>query len=332
MRIDRNQINALAKMGQNKAFFGIALPELAQEYDNLFAVTADLCGYCGMGRFARLYPDRTVNVGIQEQGMLSVAAGIAMEGNIVYAGSYASFAVARAMEQIRHNLSVLGSNVKLVGYCAGYSMGTLGKSHWATEDLAFTRCLPDMTVMSPADSLEAVKACRAAAQIRGPVYIRLCGDINCPAVYHKDYVFETGKAIRLRDGKDAAVIATGRMVHQALMAAELLYNEGIDITVVNMHTIKPLDTDILDELSDAHGQLFTVEEHNIVGGLGSAVSEYMADRGCGMRLTRLGMRDCHYEIGDERYVWEQAGLMETQIAETIIANIDYKRVGYNDKY
>lgn len=329
MRIDRNQISALSKMGQNKAFFGMALPELAGEHINLFAVTADLCGYCGMERFARLYPERTVNVGIQEQGMLSVAAGIAMEGNIVYAGSYAAFAVARAMEQIRHNLSVLGSNVKLVGYNAGYSMGTLGKSHWATEDVAFVRCLPDMTVMSPADSLEAVKACRAAAETDGPVYIRLCGDINCPAVYHEDYVFETGKAVRLRNGKDAAVIATGRMVHQALTAAELLHGKGIDITVINMHTLKPLDTQILEELSDTCGQLFTIEEHNIVGGLGSAVCEYMADRGCRLHLTRLGMRDCHYEIGDEHYVWGQAGLQAEQIAETI-----YRRLEgyYNDKY
>lgn len=325
MRIDNSQINALAKMGQNKAFFGMALPELAREYANLFVVTADLCGYCGMGRFARLYPERTVNVGIQEQSMLSVATGLAMEGNIVYAGSYAAFAVARAMEQVRHNLSVLGSNVKLVGYSAGYSMGTLGKSHWATEDLAFTRCLPNMTVLSPADSLEAVKACDAAARIEGPVYIRLCGDINCPVVYQENYEFETGKAVKLRDGKDAAVIATGRMVNKALMAAELLDRKGVDIAVINMHTLKPLDTGILDELFDIYsqnGQLYTAEEHSIIGGLGSAVSEYMTDRGCGRQLTRLGMQDCHYEIGDEDYVWGQAGLLETQIAETILKRLE----------
>lgn len=325
MRIDNSQINALAKMGQNKAFFGIALPGLAREYANLYAVTADLCGYCGMGRFARLYPERTVNVGIQEQSMISVATGLAMEGNIVYAGSYAAFAVARAMEQVRHNLSVLGSNVKLVGYNAGYSMGTLGKSHWATEDLAFTRCLPNMTVLSPADSLEAVKACDAAARIKGPVYIRLCGDINCPVVYHEDYTFKVGNAVRLRNGKDAAVIATGRMVHKVLMAAELLDKKGIDIAVINMHTLKPLDTGILDELFDTYslrGQLYTVEEHSIIGGLGSAVSEYMTDRGCGRQLTRLGMRDCHYEIGDEDYVWGQAGLLETQIAEIVLNRLE----------
>lgn len=324
MQIDKKQISALSKMGQNKAFFGVALPELAGKYTNLFAVTADLCGYCGMGRFARLYPERTVNVGIQEQSMLSVAAGLAIEGNIVYAGSYAAFAVARAMEQVRHNLSVLGSNVKLVGYSAGYTMGILGKSHWATEDLAFTRCLPGMTVLSPADSLEAVKACNAAAEIRGPVYIRLCGDGGCPAVYHEDYAFAVGKAVRLRQGKDAVVIATGRMVHKALMAAELLRRKGIETAVVNMHTLKPLDTAILDELLDTYcqnGQLFTVEEHSIIGGLGSAVSEYMTDKGCGRQLTRLGMQDCHYEIGDENYVWEHAGLLETRIAETILRRL-----------
>lgn len=317
MQINRSQIHSMAKMGQNKAFFGLALPELAKENPLIYAVTADLCGYCGMGRFAKMYPERTVNVGIQEQSMMSVAAGIAMEGNIVYASSYASFAVLRAMEQLRHNLSVLQNNVKLVGYNAGYSMGTLGKSHWATEDIALTRCLPNMTVLSPADSLEAVKACRAAAMINGPVYIRLCGDINCPSVYQEDYDFKVGKAVRIRNGKDAVIIATGRMVHQSVLAAELLKQKGLDVGVVNMHTIKPLDTEILDEVFEQYGQIFTIEEHNIIGGLGGAVGEYMSQKCYGKTLIRLGMHDCHYEIGDSEYVWRQAGLGKMQIAEAI---------------
>lgn len=323
MKINDIQIKTLAKLGQHKSFFGIGMLEVAKKYSNLYVVTADLCGYSGMERFARMYPDKTVNVGIAEQQMISMAAGMAMEDNLVYAGSYAAFATARAMEQVKHNMSVLNTNVKLVGYSSGYSKESLGISHWATEDIAMTRCLPNMTVLSPADSLEAVKACIAVADIQGPAYIRLCGSGNCPIVYEKDYKFKIGQGIVLRKGRDFVVFCHGRMVAESLKAAEILTKKGIEIEVVNLHTIKPLDVELIRQEMKQHTCVYTIEEHNVTGGLGSAIAEIAAEMEAAIRLKRIGMQDCFYKLGTEQYIWEQAGLTGERIAERI--QNDYRK-------
>lgn len=317
MQMSQLLIRAMSKMGQHKAFWRFGMEEVLQKQNNIFVVAADLCAYSGLGRFEEEYPDRFINVGIQEQSMISVAAGLALEGNMVYTGSYAAFAVARPMEQIRNNLSVLQANVKIAGMCAGYNAEALGRSHWATEDIAMTRCLPGMTVISPADSLEAVKACAAAACFDGPAYIRLSWSSECPIVYHTDYEFQLGKAVTLRLGDDGAVIATGSMVYESLKAADILEKSGIHITVVNMHTVKPLDTETLHSLAKTNRYLFTVEEHNVIGGLGSAAAECLAQWREDTALIRIGMEDCHYALGERTYIWQQAGLNREQIAERI---------------
>lgn len=322
MKVSNIQIKTWAKLGQNKSFFGIAIPEVAKQIQDLYVVTADLCGYSGMDRFARMYPEKTVNVGIAEQQMISIAAGMSMEGNLVYAGSYAAFATARAMEQVKHNMSVLNTNVKLVGYSSGYSKESLGISHWATEDIAMTRCLPNMTIISPADSLEAVKACIAVSKVHGPAYIRLCGAENCPIVYDSDYDFEIGKGIVLKKGRNIVIFCHGRMVKESLDAAEILKEQNIECEVVNLHTIKPLDRELIIKEIDKNSTVVVVEEHNIIGGLGSAISELITEIGKQVKVLRIGMNDCFYKLGTERYIWQQAGLTKEKIAEKIKNELD----------
>lgn len=317
MQVKPLQINAWEKLGQTRAFYGIGVSEVLKIHPNMFVLAADLSGYSGLERFSRLHPDKVINVGIQEQNMIGVATGVALEGNLVYAGTYAAFSVPRAMEQVRHNLSILNTNIKLVGFCAGYTMESLGRSHWATEDISLTRCLPNMTVVAPADCLETVKVCLAVAEFDGPAYIRLCGNGNCPKVYHEDYVFKLGRGIVLKEGTDTVIIAHGRMVHEGLLAAEQLEQKGVSTAVVNMHTIKPLDEELLARLCNRYQHVFVVEEHNIIGGLGSAVAEFLAENPTGARLHRLGMRDCLYELGSERFIWDQAGITDDKIVLTI---------------
>lgn len=322
MKVDAMQIKCLARMGQIRAFFGIGLLETVKETPNLYVVSADLSRYSGLSRFARKYPDKVVNVGIAEQQMVNIAAGLAMEGNIVYAGSYAAFATARAMEQIKHNMSALNQNVKLVGFNAGYSMKSLGISHWATEDISMTRCLPNMTVISPADSLEAVKVCIALAKKEGPAYIRLCGSGESPVVYNEDYSFVLGKGIVLKEGKDAVIFCHGRMVTESLKAADILSEKKIEVEVVNIHTLKPLDRELIEQELNNHSYVFVVEEHNVTGGLGSAVAEVIAEYGKAVKFKRTGMNDCFYKLGAERYIWAQAGLTREAVAHMVINSLE----------
>ena len=317
MKINKIQIKTWAKLGQCKSFFGIGMLEVAKKKQDLYVVTADLCGYSGMERFAKMYPEKTVNVGIAEQQMISISTGLALEGNLVYAGSYAAFATARAMEQVKHNMSVLNTNVKLVGYSSGYSKESLGISHWATEDVAMTRCLPNMMVISPADSLEAIKTCIAVSEMEGPAYIRLCGSENCSIVYDSDYDFQLGKGIVLREGRDAVIFCHGRMVKESLDAADVLKKQGIECEVVNLHTIKPLDKELVIEEIEKYNSIFVIEEHNVIGGLGSALAEIIVEYGKNVKYKRIGMQDCFYRLGTERYIWQQAGLTKERIVETI---------------
>lgn len=317
MKISRANIRAWSRLGQRGAFFGIAMPEIAKEKENLKLLTADLSLLSGMDRFITNYPDKFLQVGIAEQNMIGIAAGLAMEGDCVFATTYASFIAVRSLEHVRQHLSHLQCNVKIVGSAAGVVAARSGVSHWATEDLAFMRVLPGMTVMSAADSLEAIKMAHCAAAMEEPVYIRLSGGLDCPIVYQEDYDFQPGKMVTLRTGKDVAVLATGLMTAEALKAADLLEEKGISCTVINVHTIKPLDKEKLDEVFAGHKLLVTVEEHNILGGMGSAIAEYKATKDHAPRQIFLGFPDSFAKAGTQRFIWEQKGLTDVQIAERI---------------
>lgn len=317
MKYTPANIKMWARMGQRGAVFGVAMPDIAARKDQVKLLTADLALLSGMERYAKKYPDKFLNVGIAEQNMVGIAAGLAMDGYCVFASTYASFIAVRSLEQIRQNLSHMGCNVKIIGSSAGAAAAKSGISHWATEDLAFLRALPNMTVLSPADSLEAVKMAEWAADTEGPVYLRLSGGLGCPITYEADYDFVPGKLVPLREGSGPAVIATGLMVSEAMKAAVLLEKEGIPCAVYNMHTIKPVDKEGLREIFSRHRLIVTVEEHMVTGGMGSAVAEYKATLANTPRQVFLGFQDAFCEAGAQRYVWEQAGLTDIQLAARI---------------
>lgn len=321
MNVKKSSIRAWSRLGQRGSVFGIKLPELAEELDNIKLLTADLSLLSGMERFIRDYPEKFLNVGIAEQNMVGIAAGLAMEGYTVFATTYASFIAVRSLEHIRQHLAHMGCNVKIIGSSAGVVAAKSGISHWATEDIAFMRALPNMTVFSPSDCLEAMKIIEYAAKTEGPMYIRLSGGLNCAPVYYEDFDFIPGKNVRLREGKDLAILATGLMVQEALEAAEILSEKNISAEVINVHTIKPLDEQNLSDLCERFKIVFTVEEHNVIGGLGGAVAEYLSSRGQSPRLVRLGINDCYMEAGSQRFIWDNANLtaekLALQIQETL---------------
>jgi len=317
MNIKPAAIKAWARLGQRGAVFGIAMPKLAEDIDNLKLLTADLALLSGMERFEKNYPDKFLNVGIAEQNMIGIAAGLAMSGDCVFASTYASFIVVRSLEQVRQNLAHLKCNVKIIGSSAGTIAAKSGISHWATEDIAFMRVLPNVAVFSPADSLEAVKIVQYAARNNGPMYIRLSGGLNCPVVYKEDFDFIPGKINLIKKGREIAVIATGLMVSEVIKAAVILEKDGIDISIYNMNTIKPLDKERLDEIFSEYKLIFTAEEHNVLGGMGSAVAEYKAGVYNAPRQIFIGFNDAFTKAGSQRYVWEQAGITDNQIAEKI---------------
>lgn len=317
MKYTAAKIKMWAKMGQRGAFFGVAMPEIAARTERLKLLTADLALLSGMERFVKKYPEKFLNLGIAEQNMVGVAAGLAMDGYCVFASTYASFLAVRSLEQVRQNLSHMNCNVKLVGTSAGTAASKSGISHWATEDLAFMRVLPKLTVFSPADSLEAVKMAEWAADMDGPVYIRLSGGLECPIVYEEDYDFVPGKLVKRKNGTDVAIIATGLMVYESLKAADRLEEQGISCAVYNMHTIKPLDRDGLAEIFAQYQLIVTVEEHMTAGGMGSAVAEYKSALINTPRHVLLGFQDSFCEAGSQRYVWEQAGLTDVQLVKRI---------------
>ena len=322
MKINGGLIKAYSQMGQKGAASGIGMLEVVKRNPDVVAVVADSVAIASLDRFQKLYPDKIVNVGIAEQNMIGVAAGMASEsGKSVYAFTYSAFIIARALEQVRLNLAYHQFNVKLVGNSAGFAMEMLGVSHWAVEDIAFTRVLPNMTVLSAADSLQAIKMVIAADEIDTPVYIRLSGGQNIPVVYEQDFEYQIGKAIKLKEGKDIAIIATGLMVHESLLAAELLEKRGIHCSVIDMHTIKPLDEEILDNVFSTFELIVTVEEHNVIGGLGSAVAEYKGSRKNAPRQVFIGVKDQYLKLGTQRYIWQQYGLTAEQIANKIISEI-----------
>jgi transketolase len=258
-----------------------------------------------------------VNVGIAEQNMIGIAAGIAKEGFVVFASSFAPFISMRSSEQIRMNLGYMNLNVKAVAIGSGVSMAFLGVSHYGIEDASIMRSIPNMTVVSPADCAEIVKAVFAASEYEGPMYIRLTGAANNPIVYKEDYNFEIGRAITLREGTDITIIASGTMVYESLEAAKILESQSVSATVVNMHTLKPLDTSVIDKAITSSRLIVTVEEHSILGGLGSAVAEYKTQfRDAPQQLT-IGLPDQYGKAGDYKYLLEKYGLVGEKIAEKI---------------
>ena len=301
--------------------FGLAIQDLADSGTDLAVVTADLRFYSGLDRFALSHPNDCYNVGIAEQNLVGVAAGMAKEGSLVYATTYATFASTRCLDQVRVNMSYMKLPVKLVGLTSGLSVGILGATHMSCEDLAIMRALPNIMVLSPADGLEVIKATQAAATIEAPVYLRLPGGINTPLVYKEDYDFVVGKAVQLRAGTEICLVATGAMVAVAVSAAEQLESElGFEVGVLNMHTLKPFDENAIQDLQNAGCELFvSLEEHSIIGGLGSALAEVLATKNNGKvsPLLTLGIRDTFPKAAPYDRLLEECGLTSEQVCVNI---------------
>ncbi len=315
--IKRSSVRTWSKLGQRGTFFAMALPELGNEFENLWLLTADLALLSSMERFSRAHPDRFINVGIAEQDMIGIAYGLALDDHCVFASTYASFAAVRDLEQVRQLVSYQKTNVKIVASAAGLAAAKTGVSHWATEDLTFMRALPNMTILSAADSVQAYRFAEYAAATPGPMYIRLSGGLNCPIVYDENYEFEAGKIDILREGSDVAIIATGLMVYESLNAAEILGQQGVSCTVANVHTLKPLDMIALDNLFRSHELIVTVEEHSVIGGLGGLIAERKAMLAKAPRQVFIGIESFDAKPGSQQYVWEQVGLTAEMIAQKI---------------
>ena len=251
---------------------------------------------------------------------LGIAGGLAKEGYKVFCSSFATFASMRSYEMVRLNLGYMGFDIKVVGLAAGFAMGMFGNTHYATEDIALMRAVPGLCIISPADCAEVVKAIRAAAQYDGPVYLRLTGNAGNPIVYNDEYDFKIGRAVTLKEGVDVAIIATGSMVYESLEAAKLLEAQEISAAVIDMHTIKPLDTSVIDRSLDKR-LIVTVEEHSLIGGLGGAVAEYKSGLKNAPPQLILGIEDKFKKAGSYKYMLEQNGLTALHIANSIMERI-----------
>lgn len=317
MKVTPGNLRAWEKLGQRGSVFNYALIDCAKTREDFRVLSADMSLLSGMDKFIRSYKDKFLQVGIAEQNMMGIAAGLAMEGETVIASTYCSFIAVRCLEQIRQNISNNNADVKIIGTFAGVVAAKSGISHWATEDIAFMRALPNMTVLSPADSLEALKCFEAMMDFKGPTYLRLSGGLNCPMVYKDDYDFAFGKIYEVKEGCDVAIIATGLMVSESLRAADILNTVGISAAVYDVHTIKPIDNSCLDKIFDRFGLIATVEEHSVIGGLGGAVAEYKATKEKSPRQIFLGFNDSFTDAGSQRFIWDIVGITGEKIAERI---------------
>ena len=296
--------------------YGNALKELAEEFPQLVVLDADLAEATKTGIFKKAYPDRHIDCGIAECNMMGVAAGLSLVGKIPFVSSFAMFAAGRAYEQVRNSVGYPHLNVKIGATHAGISVGEDGATHQCNEDLALMRTIPDMVVMCPSDDIEAKAAVRAALEYEGPVYIRF-GRAAVPVINDKpDYKFEIGKGTVVRPGKDVTIVATGICVDSALGAAEKLAADGIDAEVINICTIKPLDEDIIVNSAKKTGKVVTVEEHSVIGGLGSAVCDCLSAK-LPTPVKKIGMQDMFGESGSAAALIEKYGLDANGVYQSV---------------
>lgn len=313
-----NNINVkfLSMAGQGGSAFGVKLMELMKERDDIMVLSADMSTPAGLDKFKATYPDHFMNVGIAEQNMIGIAAGLADEGYKVICVAQACFITMRCFEQVRQYAGYMGIPIKLVGIGSGMSLQYMGNTHYALEDIALMRTIPNMTVMAPCDSLEAMKCLEDAVNGDGSVYIRFFGGTGIPVVHQNDFIFERGKSIVTRKGNDIAILATGSMVHQAMKAADVLSGKGIDSSVVDVHTIKPFDKAIIDEIHSK--QLIVVEEHRRVGGLFGMLSEQLLlSKNTPPHILQIGVGEEFPLPGSYAFMLKETGLDAESIAERI---------------
>ena len=293
--------------------YGAALAELGAQYENLVVLDADLAGATKTGTFKKAFPDRFFDCGIAEANMICIAAGMSTAGLVPFASSFAMFAAGRAFEQVRNSIGYPHLNVKIGATHGGISVGEDGASHQCCEDFALMRSIPGMTVICPADDVEAKAAVKAAYEMEGPVYLRF-GRLAVPVFHGDDYKFQIGKGEIVKDGKDVAIIANGLLTYEAIKAGEMLAEAGIDAMVINMATIKPLDEELVIEAAKKCGKVITCEEHSVIGGLGEAVCSCLSEK-LPTPVRRIGVNDEFGHSGPAVKLLEQFGLCADHIVE-----------------
>lgn len=309
----------LSMFGMGGSMFGVLLPELVKDGRNIMVLSADMSSPAGLDKFKSSFPERFLNLGIAEQNMIGVGAGLSDEGYTVISEAQACFITMRSFEQVRQFCGYMGGKQILIGYGSGFSLTFMGNTHFALEDIALMRLVPGMNVIAPCDALEAMKALDAAVKCDEPTYIRLFGATGTPTVYdNPDFVFEIGKAIKLRDGNDIQIIATGSMVANALKAAVILAEKGIEAEVIDMHTVAPIDTDVIRK--DV-SKIFSIEEHRATGGLGDAIASFTSGETGFPSLVKIAAPDAFSKVGDYQYLLEENGLSVERIVSKIEANL-----------
>ena len=319
--IKNNRVYSL--LGQ-RGTFGTVLKDLAAENEKIIALSADLTRTSGLEQFAVSYPDRMYNVGIAEENAVGMAAGLADQGMIPFVTTFANFATLRANEFVRHFMAYMKCNVKLVGLGSGFAMELFGNTHYGLEDIGAIRSMPNLTIFSPADGLEVAKCVDYAANHIGPMYIRLSGKMNNPMVHNQDFDFVPGKAIKLVDGDDAVIFATGSMVSASLKASKKMADAGIYVAVYDVHTIKPFDIDAVIENKDKP-LIVSVEEHCVTGGLGSSIAEVLSSQTRHGKLLRLGTGDEYKAAGNYNYMLQVHRLTPDGISSVIENEITKRR-------
>ena len=316
--ITKRSARTCSMLGQRGSIFGQAVLSVAEEDEKFVLLTADLATLSGMTKYIYKYPNQFYNIGIAEQNMIGIAAGLAAEGFHPCATTYATFITMRSCEQVRHFCGYMKEKIIVVGSGAGLSQGFAGNTHYSIEDLAVRRSIPNITILSPADAASAIKRFEQARKAEGAVYMRLTGNLNCPMVYKEETSFEIGKAKQLKEGSDVVIYAVGTMVSAALKATAKLEEKGITATVYDMFSVKPIDK-VAVQTSKQYKLAVTIEEHNKMGGLGAAVAEVMTEKAGMPRLLRCGIHDsfdlaCNYDG-----LLAQNRLTTELIAEDILA-------------
>jgi len=305
-----------SKLGHRNSF-GESIILLAKERKDVVVVSPDLTTTARLVNFEKEFPDRLFNVGIAEQNMIGFTAGLAREGLMPFAVSIAAFAPMRCAEQMRSMLGYMKLNARVVGIEAGCRFGPLGNTHFAMDDIAVMRSIPNFTVICPADPHEIYKTVFAVAEHEGPVHIRLTGAPGFPLLYPDDFEYEIGKAIEYRPGKDVAIIATGSVLWEGIRAADILEKKGLSVRVIDMHTVKPIDAEMLESVFAENAIIVTVEEHSIIGGLGSAVAEYKAGFKDAPKQIMCGLGDSFRKIGNYEFQMKDNGLVAEDIAAKV---------------
>ena len=315
-----NNIKLWSSLGM-RATFGLIAMELAKKHPELIITTSDVSTSAGLDRYKNKYPDKYIDVGIAEQNLIGVSAGLSSEGFKVISTTFAPFQTLRCCEQIKVNLGYMKHKICMVGLASGLVLGNLGFTHCSIEDIGTLRSIPNISIVVPSDPFELFKVLNEAIDYKNSVYIRLTAGANSKIINSKDYEFKIGKAVEILPGNDVAIIGCGNILGNCLEAASILKKKNIQCSVVNMHTIKPIDQEIIRNITNKNKLILTVEEHNIIGGLGSSVAEVLSSYNHNCKLVRLGINDFYSSGGSYEYLKNIYGLSVEKIIETVLSNL-----------